>query len=454
MEKIRSGNRQLFLLLLSFLILSVTSYFNYLLFHSFVEIFSVVIASHIFIIGWNSRKQLSNDFLLYLGISYLFVVFFDLLHTLSYRGMGILYEEIESNLATQLWIVARYIESVSLLIAFRYIKRPLRPNPIFVAYTMVAIVLLTSIFYWKNFPICFEEGVGLTLFKKISEYLICGLLFFAILLIRKFQQNFAPYVYRLLIFALLSTIAAELFFTFYISAYGISNQLGHYLKVISFYLIYKAIIETGLIKPQLILFKDLEDSKRRLQHSKNYIDNIMKAMSNALIVADPNGKIETVNQEAAKLLGYKKEELIGLNFSKIIEEGQHFHREAWFKELVNDGMVQGLERHYLKKNRQKIPVLFSASIMQDEQEKNYGMVYVAQDLTNLKKAEEKLSALHELLPICRSCKKIKDDHGYWQKLEQYMENHCEVTITPGLCKKCSEKIYKKKMESQQEQEKE
>ena len=67
----------------------LTSFYNYLLFHSLVEFFRIVIGCGIFMVAWNGQRFLNNDYLLFLGIGYLFVVGIDLLHTLSYTGLGI-----------------------------------------------------------------------------------------------------------------------------------------------------------------------------------------------------------------------------------------------------------------------------------------------------------------------------------------------------------------------------
>ena len=66
--------------------LYLTSLHNYLLFHSLAELFSIVVAFSLFSIAWNSRKYLENQYLLFIGFSYLFIAGLDLLHTLSYKG--------------------------------------------------------------------------------------------------------------------------------------------------------------------------------------------------------------------------------------------------------------------------------------------------------------------------------------------------------------------------------
>jgi signal transduction histidine kinase len=244
--------------------LYLTSLYSYLLFHSLSEIFSIVVACGIFMIAWNSRQFLDNNYFLLVGIAYLFVGGVDLLHTLAYKGMGV-FRGYGADLPTQLWILARYIESLSLLIAPLVLGRKLRSSLVLIGYSLVVVILLTSIFHWRIFPACFVEGVGLTPFKKRSEYIICLILISSVVLLLRKNKEFDKVVLKLLVASILLTIAAELAFTFYISVYGISNLFGHFCKIISFYLIYKAIIETGLTKPYNLLFRDLKQSEDALR---------------------------------------------------------------------------------------------------------------------------------------------------------------------------------------------
>jgi signal transduction histidine kinase len=69
----------------------------------------------------------------------------------------------------------------------------------------------------------------------------------------------------LLVWAIIFTVGAELTFTFYVGVYDWPNLVGHILKIIAFYLIYKAFIETGLVQPYSVLFRDLKQSEEALR---------------------------------------------------------------------------------------------------------------------------------------------------------------------------------------------
>jgi HD-GYP domain-containing protein (c-di-GMP phosphodiesterase class II) len=259
-------------MVLVFLGLYLTSLYHYLLFHSLAEIFSIVVACGIFIVAWNTRRFLDNDYLLFIGIAYLFIGGLDLIHTLAYAGMGV-FEGYDSNLPTQLWIATRYTESLSLLAALWFLRRRLKPGLAFIGYAGVISLLLASIFYWNIFPTSFIEGEGLTPFKKTSEYVISLILLGSLLLLLKNRSSFDRTVLQLLIASIIATICSELAFTFFIEMYGFSNLVGHLLKILSFYLIYKAIIETGLERPFDLLFRQLKQSEVELQEHNKGLEN-------------------------------------------------------------------------------------------------------------------------------------------------------------------------------------
>lgn len=263
----RTPSKTAFGILLALSALYATSLYSYLLFHCLVEIFSIVIACGIFMIAWNTRRFADNNYLLFLGIAYLFVGFFDLLHTLAYRGMGVFPPQ-GANLATQLWIASRYLESLSLLAAPVFIAgRPLHPARAVTGYLLATAAILFSIFFFPFFPDCYIEGSGLTPFKRTSEVVISFLLGGAALHLLVHRKQFHGGILRLLLLSIALTILAELAFIFYVGVYDLSNMVGHFFKFLSFYLLYVAMIRVSLVRPYDILFNDLSTRKTRLEES-------------------------------------------------------------------------------------------------------------------------------------------------------------------------------------------
>ena len=59
----------------------------------------------------------------------------------------------------------------------------------------------------------------------------------------------------------------------------------------------------------------------------------------------------------------------------------------------------------------------------------------------LEQALNKVKTLSGMLPICASCKKIRDDKGYWQQIESYVRDHSEAEFSHGICPECAKKLY-------------
>ena len=157
------------------MILYSTSFYSFLLFHVLIEFFSVIVAFSIFMFTWNTRDKIHNSSLIVLGAAYLAIGVLDLLHTISYKGMAV-FPTYGADTATQLWIAARYIESLTLAVAPLFASRKVTMEQAVAFYTGVFILVIATIFFRPIFPTCFVEGTGLTPFKKISEYIISGVL--------------------------------------------------------------------------------------------------------------------------------------------------------------------------------------------------------------------------------------------------------------------------------------
>ncbi len=71
-----------------------------------------------------------------------------------------------------------------------------------------------------------------------------------------------------------------------------------------------------------------------------------------------------------------------------------------------------------------------------------GMEAERQDLVRkLQEALDKVKVLSGLIPICASCKQIRDDKGYWQSVEKYISEHTGANFTHGICPECVKKLY-------------
>jgi hypothetical protein len=60
---------------------------------------------------------------------------------------------------------------------------------------------------------------------------------------------------------------------------------------------------------------------------------------------------------------------------------------------------------------------------------------------NLQKALNEIKTLRGILPICAHCKRIRDDEGYWQRIESYIHEHSEADFSHGICPECLKNHY-------------
>jgi len=370
--------------------LYLISLYHYLLFHSIAELFSIAVAFTVFMIAWNSRRIIDNNYLLFLGIAYLFIGTLDMVHTLAYKGMGV-FQGYETNLPTQLWIATRYIESLALFIAPFFLRRKLKVNYVFLGYAVATLLLLISIFYWNIFPVCFIEGVGVTLFKKISEYIISLVLLASIALLLKNRAAFNKDVLQWLVWSITLTIASELAFTFYTHAYGFYNLVGHYFKIVSFYLIYKAIIETGLTRPYNLLFRDLKQSEERVKRENAFTSAVLSTEGGLVVVLDREGKIIRFNKKCEQLTGYSFEEVRGKPVWDLFlppEEVEPF--KAVLAELRSGQFPKEHETCWVAKDGSRHLIMWSSTALLDHEGIVEHMIDTGIDITERKQAEEAL----------------------------------------------------------------
>ena len=250
----------------------LTSASSYLLFHSIVEMTSVAIAAAVFMISWSSRGYIETQPFVLLGIGYLFVSILDLLHALSYSGMNVIPPG--QDYATKLWVAARGLQAVVTL-GFVLLARAGRTTASPLAFLLVggaAAFAVLSIFFWNIFPLCFVEGQGVTLFKKLSEYAISAILVASIALLGGRKLTISNQERLFLAGAFAMNVASELVFTLYVSAYGYQNMIGHLLKLGSFTLAYQALFSTK-VRSRLSLIDELTRSTARLEKSEAELRN-------------------------------------------------------------------------------------------------------------------------------------------------------------------------------------
>ncbi len=370
--------------------LYLCGYYHYLLFHTLVEIFTVVVAASAFVVFWNARPFSQNGFFLFLGMAHLYAAVLDMLHALAYEGMGV-FSEAGANLATQFWISARYLQCVSLAGAFFFIKNTLRPAPVLLGFTLLTSALVILIFT-GHFPNCYTTGPepSSTMFRTVSEYVI-GLVFAAVILTLIARRSlFDSVVFRLLLSSLSLVIVTE--FIFIGDVHRGANIVGHLCKFVAYFLLYKAFIEVCLRQPFRVLFKGIQESGEALRQSEermrltlDQLPVLVWTTDRQLNVTSILGNWESLGWDPSRGVGRPIVELDGFTQSPMPLEA---HRRA-LKGVAShyERSVPGTELHLAA----RVEPLRSASGV------IVGTVGVAIDITERRRIEQELRALTETL---------------------------------------------------------
>jgi PAS domain S-box-containing protein len=197
-----------------------------------------------------------------------------------------------------------------------------------------------------------------------------------------------------------------------------------------------------------------EESASLLRFERNFISGILETTSALIVVMDPQGRILRLNRAIERLTGYSILEAVGAYIWELFFEGEEGEN---FRNLFQQPGVFPLEFQSNLKSRSNevFSVLWSTTAILGEDGTIDFIIATGIDITELKRAEKekealiaqlqealsKVKALKGLLPICANCKKIRDDNGYWRRVEEYIRDHSEAEFSHGLCPECAKHLY-------------
>lgn len=344
-----------------------------------------------------------------------------------------------------------------LLFAYEYSQQPRLSNQK-ILLTLLIIPILTNLLAFTNefhnliwtgltiSPVSnlgiYEHGVFFWLFVIGYSYLTFLVGF--VILIRSFYQINAIYRMQYLLVILAALIP---FIGNVISLVGLSPIEGLDLSPPAF-AISGILVSWSLLR--FNLFKLVPIARSQI------FDNIR----DGLLILDAENRIVDANPSIQKIINQKLSSLIGVSIADLA------HR---IPELAH---IQGREQETVD----EVPLNFDnearyfeirANLLDPEVSGYSGKSIIFHDITRRKQAEverEKLivdlqkamaevKTLHGLLPICAHCKKIRDDQGYWQNVEEYVKQHTEAEFSHGICPDCIAKLYPELHERMQKKKK-
>jgi PAS domain S-box-containing protein len=187
----------------------------------------------------------------------------------------------------------------------------------------------------------------------------------------------------------------------------------------------------------------------------SFLAAIVDSAEEAIIGQNLEGIITTWNLGAARLYGYEAAEAMSQPALLIVPASLHQETAELLQKLKRAEGTEPLETVRVRKDGAPVNVCMTMSAIRDREGRIIGASSIAYDITERKKIEEertnlishlnetlsKVKTLSGLLPICASCKKIRDDHGYWQKLETFFHEHSEAEFSHSICPDCMRLLY-------------
>lgn len=196
---------------------------------------------------------------------------------------------------------------------------------------------------------------------------------------------------------------------------------------------------------------ELEKTDMLLKDEINWRRLLVEESRDAIVVLDQNAKVYEANNRFADMLGYSKEEVYRLH---AWDWDAHLKKEQ-ILELAKT--VDEAGHHFETQHRHKDGRLIDVELS------NNGAVYrgkklifcICRDITGRKKAEKEreelikrlqeslaeIKTLRGILPLCSFCKKIRDDKGYWEQVDIYINKNSEADISHSICPECLKKQY-------------
>ena len=167
------------------------------------------------------------------------------------------------------------------------------------------------------------------------------------------------------------------------------------------------------------------------------------------------GIIEAANLTLASMLGIERNALIGKPLSRFIRRDDQDIFYALRQRFLETEKPQSCELRLVKKDGHEFYARMECMAIKNRGDDLRQIRAAVSDITERKQAEEQrdeliaelqkalseVKTLRGFLPICANCKNIRNDKGYWEKIETYIHDHSDAEFTHGICPECAKKLY-------------
>lgn len=189
-----------------------------------------------------------------------------------------------------------------------------------------------------------------------------------------------------------------------------------------------------------------------LLESEALFRNLFENHAAVKLIIDPDtGDIIDANVSATNFYGWTRVQLRRMRIQDINtlspEEVKQEMEKARTRERIHfefrhrraDGSIRNVDVFSSKIESKGKDLLYS--IIHDVTDRKRAEEALKEERRRLQKALEDVRTLRGIVPICASCKKIRDDKGYWNQVEKYVTEHSEAQFSHGMCPECLKKLY-------------
>jgi len=141
-----------------------------------------------------------------------------------------------------------------------------------------------------------------------------------------------------------------------------------------------------------LLEAKVAERTRELDQARQYLQNVINTMGEALLVLAADGCIKSVNPAACKMLGYPEETLVGMSIGDVFEEPDQEQAGAfmgtWLEALIRSGALETIEARFIASDRRRVPILFSRRAITEAAGAITDIICVAKDMTGYARLPE------------------------------------------------------------------
>ena len=210
---------------------------------------------------------------------------------------------------------------------------------------------------------------------------------------------------------------------------------------------------SGEIRSAQVIARDMTDAKRaetRLRRTEQLYRTLARSFPNgAVFLYDHNLRFTLAEGEGLATVGPSRESLIGRTPCEVFPpEVCRVLEPAYRRALIGESarvVVPFASREYdvhvVPVRGEQGEIAFGLVMTQDVTARQRAERERERLINDLQEAVKSIRTLRGLIPICSGCKKVRNDRGYWEQVEDYVRAHSEATFSHGLCGECARKLY-------------